>query len=90
VLQIELLPDLSHCIETVAKREYREAAGRLLAAGEGNEELQERIEILRLFLETADFNGLRRESERHLVEGRKVKFVVCLEEGKPRYEMQVW
>ena len=28
--QIELVPDLSHCIETVAKKEYQKTVERLL------------------------------------------------------------
>ena len=36
-----------------------------------------------------DFNRLRSESEPHLVEGKKVKFILHLKEGKPAYEMQV-
>ena len=89
MLQIELLPALSNCVETVAKREYRKTLGKLLAGDEENEELQERIELLRIFLETADFRNLRAESEKHLLEGRKVRFVLYLEEGPPRYDMQV-
>lgn len=88
MLQIELLPDLSHCIETVAKREYQEAVSRLLE-GAGNEEFEQTAELLRIFLETMDFRKLRMESERHLTEGKKVKFVVYLDEGVPRYTMQV-
>ena len=89
MVRIELVPDLSHCVETVAKKEHRETMEKLLATGEGSKELQERIELMRIFLETMDFKKLRRESEKHLIEGRKVKFVVYLEEGTPKYELQV-
>ena len=88
MLQIELFPALSNCIETVAKREHRETLGELLA-GEEHEQLQERIEVLRMFLETTDFRKLRHESEKHLLEGRKVIFVVHLVEGNAKYEMEV-
>ena len=89
MLRIELVPQLSNCIETMAKREYRETLGKLLAGDEENEELQERIELLRVFLETTDFRRLRAESEKHLIDGRKVKFVVYLEEGTLKYDMRV-
>ncbi|MFC1935460.1 hypothetical protein ACFLX9_01660 [Chloroflexota bacterium] len=89
MLQIQLFPALSNCIETVAKREYRVTLGQLLAGDEENKELQERIELLRVFLETADFRRLRTESEKHLLEGRKVKFVVHLEEENAKYEMEI-
>ena len=46
MLQIELLPVLSHCIERVAKREYGETMRKLLATAEESEELQERIGLL--------------------------------------------
>ena len=51
--------------------------------------MAEELEILRLFLEAADFGKLRRESEEHLAEKRGVKFIVRLEAGKPQYEMKV-
>ena len=75
-------------METKAKRQYNQMAGELLDKGEGGE-LAQRLEILRLFLESADFNRLRSESEKHLVEGKKVKFIVYLEEGKPEHEMKI-
>ena len=75
-------------METQAKRQYNQIARQLLQKGE-DKELVEKLEVLRLFLESADFNKLRRESEKHLVEGRKVKFTVRREAGQPRYEMKV-
>ena len=87
--QIELVPDLSSCIETVAKREHEEVVRKLLAAGEPDEALVEQAETLRLFLESADLRRLRATSEKHLVEGRKVRFIISLEGGVARHEMQV-
>ena len=75
-------------METQAKRRYNQIARELLQKGE-ERELVEKFETLRRFLETADFNRLRSESEKHLVEGRKVKFIVWLEEGQPEWEMKV-
>ncbi len=89
MLKIDLVPTLSQCIETVAKKEYDETVRQLLASGEGNEELHERAELLRSFLETTDFRRLRSESERYLVEGRRVKFVVYSEGGATKCDMQV-
>jgi len=87
MLKIELVPDLTHCIETVTKREYEETLRCLLATREGDQELKKRLELLSIFLETVDFRKLRQESEKHLVEGRKVKFVFRLEGRTPKYEM---
>jgi len=33
MLKIELIPDLTHCIETVAKREHADVLKQLLASG---------------------------------------------------------
>jgi RNA-splicing ligase RtcB len=75
-------------VETQAKRQYNQLVRQLLEKG-AEEELVEKAEILRLFLESADFNKLRAESEEHLVEGRKVKFIVHRERGRAKYQMQV-
>ena len=87
--KIELIPDLEHCIETVAKREHAEVLKQLLARERRNKKLEEKLEILRLFLETADFAKLRAESEKHLVDGKTVRFRIFLENGKPGYEMDI-
>ena len=88
MLKVELIPDLTHCIETVARREHAAVLKQLLMPGQGNKELEEKLEILGLFLETADFKQLRAESEKRLIEGRKVKCVVYLD-NEVRYEIQV-
>lgn len=46
MLKIELVPTLSQCIETVAKREYQETVQRLLSAEEVSDKLKEKTEIL--------------------------------------------
>jgi hypothetical protein len=85
--RLELTPTLSSCIETTAKREYWQAVGEYLRTGE--RELEEKIELLRLFLEKADFRELRRQSEKYLIEGKNIKFILYLEQGEPKYEMKV-
>ena len=89
MFMIELTPDLSSCIETVAKREYNNALRTLLTTTSHDGKISEKAELLRLFLETADFRKLRAESERHLLNGKKVKFTVSMEDERLRYEMQV-
>jgi len=88
MVDIELEPELDACVETQAKRQYEQLQRELLKGSE-EEELVEKLETLRLFLESADFSKLRSESEKHLIEGKRVKFVLSLEEGKPKYEMKV-
>jgi hypothetical protein len=87
--RIELVPTLEHCIETTAKREFARVSGEYLERGGRDRDLEERAELLRMFLESADFRELRSESERHLVEGRKVTFVLHRGEGELRWEMEV-
>ena len=70
-VEIILEPDLSRCIETTAREEFGRSM-RLLLEGEGRPGLAERTDLLRLFLETADFDELRRLSEPLLAQGRKV------------------
>jgi hypothetical protein len=75
-------------IETVARDAYQRGL-RSLLAGEGDEHLAERTELLRLFLEAADFPGLRTQSEPHLLEGKKVTFVVYMHAGALKYDLRV-
>ena len=86
---IELKPNLSSCIETVSKREYERTLNLLLKEGRVDEKLGERLEVLRLFLESADFGHLRSQYEGYLTEGKKVSFLIYSEEGKVNYKLIV-
>ena len=87
MVQIELVPDLSHCIETVAKREYQNLVGSYLQAGKGGSEFEEKVELLHTFLESADFKKLRKESEGYLLEGQSIKFILYRQEGETKYRL---
>ena len=87
--KIELIPDLDHCIETVAKRKYSELVQTLLEGKVGDIETEETVETLRLFLQTADFRKLWSESEKQLIEGKNIRFTVYLKEQALHYKMQV-
>ena len=52
-----------------------------------DKELQQRIKLLKAFLESADFGKLRREGEKHLMQGKTAKFVIYWKENKPSYDM---
>lgn len=88
-IRIELIPTLSHCIETVAKREYWKSVDEYLKKRKEDKKLEEKIELLRAFLETADFGNLRGQSEKHIVIGERVKFTLSIKNGKPLCEMTV-
>jgi hypothetical protein len=87
-MQIELFPSLSHCVETTAKQEFRKSVDEYMEK-QGDKQLEDRIELLKAFLESMDFRELRCESEKHLVEGKKVRFVIRWEENKLHYDMVV-
>ena len=89
MLQIELVPDLNHCIETVARKEYDNLIKAYLRAGKSDAESEGKIELLRSFLETSDFRRLRQESESYLLQGQKVKFIVYQEDGETRYRLVI-
>jgi hypothetical protein len=88
-MKIELTPTLDLCIEGTARREYLKSADEYMQRGNKDKKLEEKIDLLRMFLETMDFRKLRAESEKHLIEGKKVKFILTLEKGKPKYEMKI-
>ena len=89
MLPIEFKPGLSEYIETLAKREYEESLRDYLQLPENNEELQEKIELLRLFLESTDFRQLRTECEKRLSEGTSARLILRLVNGEPETKLIV-
>ena len=85
--RIILTPTASHCIETVTKREYWKNVNLYLKKGEEDRRLEEKIELLRSFLEKADFTHLRRQSEEHILQGKQVEFIVSNKNKVLIYEM---
>jgi len=88
MIQIELIPTLELCIEGTARQEYKNSADEYMRMGKKDRKLEEKIELLRMFLESTDFRKLRAESEKHLIEGKKVRFILTSAKGKPKYEMK--
>ncbi len=89
MVPIELKPNLSSCIETLSKKEYERTLNLLLKKGPIDEGLGERLEVLRLFLESTDFGHLRSQYEGYLTEGKKVIFLIYPKEGKVSYKLIV-
>jgi len=87
MLEITLIPSLSHCIETTAIKEYNDTL-RHLFTGNLNRYAQ-KLELLKNFLETADFRELRTKSEENLMNGKRVEFVLYSENGVTKYKMKV-
>jgi hypothetical protein len=86
---IEIEPDLSNCVQTLAKREYDRLTRELLTSDEEDVELQERLETLRMFLESTDFSELRSRYEPHLVQGKRVRFTLRQAADETEYQMEI-
>ena len=86
---VKLVPDLSSCIETTARNAHRERLFILLSGNQDNDRLKTELTILEKFLETADFKKLRSESEKHLVEGKRVEFIIYLKNNKVKYDLKI-
>ena len=87
-VELALYPGVENCIETAAKEEYRKRMEMCLR-GEAGEELEEEIELLRTFLEKADFRKLRSECEPLILRGCKVRFVLTKREEGFDYRIEV-
>ncbi len=87
-MEIELFPSLSHCIETTAKQEFWKSVDGYTEK-QGDKELEGKIELLKAFVESMDFRKLRRESEKYLIEGKEVRFIIRWKGNRPQYEMIV-
>jgi hypothetical protein len=84
---VELKPNLSSCIETVSKKEYERTLNLLLKEKSVDERLGERLEVLKLFLESADFGHLRSQYEAYLTEGKEVTFLIYPEGERVNYKL---
>jgi hypothetical protein len=89
LIPVELKPRLSCCIETLSKQEYERTLNLILKKGAIEEALGERLEVLRLFLESTDFGHLRSLYEGFLTDGKEVTFLIFPEEGKVTYKLLV-
>ena len=89
MMEIKLEANLSDCIETVARREYERALSILLRGNQEDRQLEEKLELLRLFLESADFGRLRSLSEDLLLAGRRIRFILKSINTLPGYEVEI-
>jgi hypothetical protein len=87
-VQIELIPTLDHCIESTAKKEYHRLTLEYLG-GKGPADFEDKVDLLRTFLETSDFRQLRKESEAELLKEKTVKFILRMDKGEFTYQMVV-
>ena len=88
MMEITLEPSLSHCIETIAQREYQRVLSLLLRGKQEDRQLEEKVELLRRFLELSDFSQLRSRCEEFLLAGRRVEVILRSTNGLPEYEIE--
>ncbi len=61
---VEIILDLQgHCIETAAKHEYKRLMDQVFTEEISDSSIEEKIELLSDFLNTADFSALRASDE---------------------------
>lgn len=87
--RIELRPTAEECIEPMARRRFRHLTESILHGEKADNRTLHEIELLRRFLETADFALLRAESEKERHSGRRVTFRVFQTHGEVTHRMQV-
>ena len=87
-MEVKLEPSLSHCVETVAKKKYEKVLS-LLLGGKQENRLMDELELLRLFLESADLRKLRSRCEEALLAGRRVEVIVKSAQGPLPYEVEI-
>jgi hypothetical protein len=82
MVYIELKPSLSSCIETLSKQEYERTLNLLIKKETVDEELGERLDVLRLFLESTDLGRLRSRYEGYSWRGKESNSSSILKRGK--------
>jgi hypothetical protein len=71
----------------MAKMEYRELMHYCLQIGTADAYSMEKMELLREFLETADFKTLRKQSDEYLLAGKNISFIIYRHKNALKYEM---
>jgi hypothetical protein len=89
MIEIKLEPSITHCIETIAKKEYERVLGLLLKGKEEDVQLAEELELLRMFLESADFGQLRSRCEELLLAGKRVSVRLTSSYLQPIYRVEL-
>jgi hypothetical protein len=87
MVRIKLVPDTTYCIETVARMEHEKLMRTLLRSGAGDADVSRKMELLRTFLETADFKALRKQSDEYLQTGKRIAFIIRREGNSFSYEI---
>ena len=77
------------CIKCLAEQELNNCLMELLRSEENDEKIQQRFEMLVVFLKSPESQKLRDESEKYLADGKKVTVKINFETDKPKYELKI-
>ena len=77
------------CLKCLAEQELSSCLRVLLTDEKGNEEVQQRFEMLLSFLKSPESKKLRGETEKYLSEGKDVRVRVYIEAGNMKYHIDV-
>ena len=69
--------------------EFNRLTGIYLDLGKEDADIEAKLELLRDFLETADFRSLRQESSFYLIVGETVKFIITDKDDTLTFRMEV-
>jgi hypothetical protein len=85
-----LVPSLEECVVTKAEHALKETLHSLLDAPDSSDKaLERRYETLKAFLEEFQCERLRGVYEPLLIQGKRVRFLLCLESGELHVTMEV-
>lgn len=61
----------------------------LLKSDQKDEQMEEKLELFKLFLKSADFKHLRSPSGKFLLKGERVEFILKSTTNLPKYEIEI-
>jgi hypothetical protein len=77
------------CIKCLAEEKLFSCMRELFKEEKNITELKQRYKVLYSFLESPELQKLCDETEKYLAEGQEVSVKITLENGQPKYEIQL-
>jgi hypothetical protein len=77
------------CLKCLSEQELNSCLMKLLRDENTDADVQRKYEALIGFLESPEFQPLRRESEKYLAEGKQVSVKISFVDGQPKYELKI-
>ena len=79
----------SRCVRCLAEQKLNNCIFELLGTPGEDEELKQRFEALRAFLQSPASKSLLDESEKHLADGKQVEIQLSFEDNQPKFELKI-